>query len=756
MAPAVTYNGVQGAEGGTIFKDVKFWVAQRVPIRSCLLEQIKQNGGSVVLLEKQADMLIADHARPKDAPQGSYSWKFIDDSIKNGIAQLKDRYLIGRHPDEPRRVGSGQPSKSTRTPFTKEDDARIARWVLDHPTEQKGNRIWQEYEQINGRHTAQSWRDRYVKKLAILDRAALERMAASAPAETSPETRSTAQAEQAPSVAERSLQRPAAQQPPKQKQRNGSSEITRPLDTDTAPEPAEEILLPPTPEEAEPPIQNPPVVDELDDMGRDDFYRDLDVWLRLEEKDIKRRWNINGTPIELYDLAQAIQTAPVFPETGTVDWEKVAENLGFADPDLHLLNELQLFYDESLQEFLNSVSAFDTDEEDDDDVDEEPQGEEEHARDEEPISDSEAIVFETTLSPGINWEDGEGEDKDPPQRYERSSPPVAVSGLKRSADQRELTSPGNAKKRRRYGPDMEIPTTPETDLTPEAVPARDPSPSALASSQWRDYVGESEASQHLPPLPPLAEESQDLGMSVIPHREPRHQSVESPPPLESETMDFEPIPLHLNTRQKGRLSVSKRREPQPKPSRQHDNSSAYKTASRRDVSSIKTTSKPATRSAVRRSLPASFNAPQKPTPQNPQRRDNPPRDSDKSNSQAIEEQISQYVSNGYSRRVVIEALKRTSLRPGKMAVLVMQHLSEGREVPSKYEGIWTDRDDADMELSLSVDFNRSPANDKEEQDQELAQKAHNRLIYKHGKKGVELRKDFLEAEKELGRQGPDR
>lgn len=41
MAPTVTYDGVQGAEGGTIFKDVKFWVAQRVPIRSYLLEQIK-------------------------------------------------------------------------------------------------------------------------------------------------------------------------------------------------------------------------------------------------------------------------------------------------------------------------------------------------------------------------------------------------------------------------------------------------------------------------------------------------------------------------------------------------------------------------------------------------------------------------------------------------------------------------------------------------------------------------------------------
>jgi hypothetical protein len=41
MAPTVTYDGVEGAEGGTIFKDVKFWVAQRVPQRSQWLELIK-------------------------------------------------------------------------------------------------------------------------------------------------------------------------------------------------------------------------------------------------------------------------------------------------------------------------------------------------------------------------------------------------------------------------------------------------------------------------------------------------------------------------------------------------------------------------------------------------------------------------------------------------------------------------------------------------------------------------------------------
>lgn len=165
MASTVTYDGVEGAEGGTIFKDVKFWVAQRVPQRPRWVQLIKvcqrlnyylptisnmqqQNGGSVVPLEKHADMLIADHARKKDAPRGAYSWKFIQDSVANGYIQLKDKYLIGSHPDAPRPVGSNHPSKSTRTPFTKEDDARLVRWALDHPTERSGNRIWQEYERI--------------------------------------------------------------------------------------------------------------------------------------------------------------------------------------------------------------------------------------------------------------------------------------------------------------------------------------------------------------------------------------------------------------------------------------------------------------------------------------------------------------------------------------------------------------------------------------------------------------------------------
>jgi hypothetical protein len=91
-----------------------------------------------------------------------------------------------------------------------------------------------------------------------------------------------------------------------------------------------------------------------------------------------------------------------------------------------------------------------------------------------------------------------------------------------------------------------------------------------------------------------------------------------------------------------------------------------------------------------------------------------------------------------------------------MALLVMKHLSEGRDVPSRHEGIWTDRDDEDLKYSLSVDFSRSPANDMEEEEQDLAQKAHNRLIKKHGRQRFELRKAFLKAQITEGRHNKDR
>jgi hypothetical protein len=109
---------------------------------------VQANGGTVVPLENRADILIADHAKPKFAPPGSYSWKFIEDSVKNGFIQIKDRYLIGLDPDVPRPAGGGGGGlRTTRTPFTDADDAVVAKWVLSR-SNRTGNKIFQDLEMV--------------------------------------------------------------------------------------------------------------------------------------------------------------------------------------------------------------------------------------------------------------------------------------------------------------------------------------------------------------------------------------------------------------------------------------------------------------------------------------------------------------------------------------------------------------------------------------------------------------------------------
>ncbi|RDA90987.1 hypothetical protein CP533_3109 [Ophiocordyceps camponoti-saundersi (nom. inval.)] len=174
----ITYEGVvAGAQGGgDIFQGKRFWVALRVPIRSTIINHITasfgpyrlaegNNGGIVEKLEKNADFLIADHAR-NDAPTDSYSWKLIEDSVENGIMQLPDRYYNGASPGKPKPAGSGGPTKHSRTPFTHTDDVMLAKWVLSKEDNVQGNSIYKELEELCPQHSWQSWRNRYVKNLS--------------------------------------------------------------------------------------------------------------------------------------------------------------------------------------------------------------------------------------------------------------------------------------------------------------------------------------------------------------------------------------------------------------------------------------------------------------------------------------------------------------------------------------------------------------------------------------------------------------
>ncbi|KAF5645489.1 hypothetical protein F52700_2052 [Fusarium sp. NRRL 52700] len=727
MPPAITYDGVESAEGGTIFKDLKFWLSHRVPSRKHWTELITQNGGQVVILEKHADMLIADHLIKRDAPPGSYSWKFIKDSVENGYIQIKDKYLIGRHPDEPRPVGSNHAKKSTRTNFTAEDDAKLTRWALNHPTQHKGNKIWYEYEKINPRHTAQSWRDHWLKKLQFLDKKKLQSMAASAPVEAGPVVSTSEKTAEDRDAIARVPKKAGIQRTPERRMNNqaDAGSIRR------APLPQHTTVPLQGPREANKPRKSIEDRQEKEEeqeeeqealaLLRYNWYQDLDEYIKVTERDIKRSLNINGRKIELFDLMLATRDAPVSQDSQLTDWHRVAENLGFVEPDQHTVNELHLCYEENLMDFLDTMESFEVNSEG---QDPESQGQ---APDIDPSQD-------------IDFEDGQQHDL--LQSQVPSSPPVAASGLKRTAGEPPFVSPERFKKRR-YNKGMEIPSTPDAEEAPKLQRAQETSPGALRTSQWLGYIGESEASQHLPPLPSMQEESQDLGTRPAFGQDNRHQSVDVSLPNDT-ALDTTPIPLRLNKYPQQKFSRERQRDSHAQPmKRRHDNSFTEQIAPRRAVSSAKPNPQPSSRTA-RRSLPASFNS-SRAVPRISQ-----PQSSDTSNSREIQKWITRYESMGYPRQFVVEALKRTTLTPGKSALLVMKHLSEGRDVPSHHEGIWTDRDDAELDFASSVDFHRSPADDSEELQQERAQRAHNRLVNKHGFQRFNLRKAFLKAQAEDG------
>ena len=160
-------NGDAPTVGG-LFAGLSFFLVQRLPSRSAFIQKIQSNGGRVVKLEDQADYKIADHFR-KDCPFGSISYTFIDTAIRDGELPDPDDHLAGRPQGSVREPGSAIPGKSTRTPYTAEDDRQLWQWVerckAQGNVHIRGNEMYQQLEATNPRHTYQSWRDRYIKRL---------------------------------------------------------------------------------------------------------------------------------------------------------------------------------------------------------------------------------------------------------------------------------------------------------------------------------------------------------------------------------------------------------------------------------------------------------------------------------------------------------------------------------------------------------------------------------------------------------------
>lgn len=187
MPAHIVYDGQPANAEGTLLEGTTFWVAQRVPSRQRILGLIKSNGGQVVLVDKQADIRIHDHAR-KDVPrgQGFVSWKFIEDSVKKGELCDVNDYTID-NPSAPAsapasaragaparasvRTPTTAPVKQTRTPFTREDDELLGAWVRrcrDQGESIGGNAMYQKFAEKYPHHTWQSWKDRFRQKFSGL------------------------------------------------------------------------------------------------------------------------------------------------------------------------------------------------------------------------------------------------------------------------------------------------------------------------------------------------------------------------------------------------------------------------------------------------------------------------------------------------------------------------------------------------------------------------------------------------------------
>ncbi|CAD0100853.1 unnamed protein product [Aureobasidium mustum] len=173
MPPAIVYTDMADSANvqGSVFADKNFFIVQRVPQRSHYISLVESNGGRVVKLEAQADYLIADHMR-HDAPAGSLSYKFIEESIKQGeMPEDESAFLAGRRKSaNPVTTAVASSSKkSTRTPFTDDDDKLLYKWVHNAKEEglaTQGNSLYQVLAAHNPRHTYHSWRDRYLKVLS--------------------------------------------------------------------------------------------------------------------------------------------------------------------------------------------------------------------------------------------------------------------------------------------------------------------------------------------------------------------------------------------------------------------------------------------------------------------------------------------------------------------------------------------------------------------------------------------------------------
>ncbi|PNP51557.1 hypothetical protein THARTR1_07813 [Trichoderma harzianum] len=876
MASHITYDGVTGAAaGGNIFKGIKFWVSRRVPQRDSILDKIQSNSGVVVALEKDADMLIADHAR-KDAPLGSYSWKYITESVNAGIIQVEDKYLIGPPPNQRQSVLTGAHAKHTRTRFTEQDDAIVAKWILMHGINTAGNKMYMELEDAYPHHPWQSWRNRWVKVLSARSNAEIDRLARLANVDVdnapitarhiirrhqredwpqAPQNNAVPNANRnsqnhnvpAPRVSRSEQPRPRDVASPDRNRRTAAdnapsgrnSERNEEEDTtichDTAGEarsaaareaeresrqenrqkesarvePGGELREEEEKRDAEQDVENDDGQDEasVDDglssfSEREQFLNDLQDYCEANDRALDTRCAIGDKEVDLWELFRAVSVQELPPDE--LDWQQVAEHVGLG----RMRNGeavaalLRSSYDRHLADFVEAMMSFEENEEDPD----------------EDIAEGE----ETLIGDG----ETEAESRTPraSQKNSAASPlPNDNSGIgsRKRVPDGQLSTPTKLAKRRRTV-HSEIPVTPEDKLRagrPSSAPASAPGNLQSMADQEPELPEVEDSQQRTPrqnqqsPDEPDMTPSQQLRSETDSVTSPEHGESRTPTLYYSPTASFphrnsqlETIQEEDSTTSTPTKSRSKRRElpasfQQPREPRlmqleerrekrrqleqerrqrqqqrlqqrlEEHRQQELRQEERRREEEQEQQQQEQQRQEEQEQQRQEEQEQQRQEEQEQQQGDQAQEqeqeqelqrqrwhqdaaDSSDTDPEVVQQSQDQFISwkkhyldQGFSEEFIIEAMRRTTMTPGEAMEAVLTSLRDGQGIPPNHEGIWTDRDDAQLKYVVRVgDLRRSEEDNSDtRRRKEKARKMLDRLLFKHDEPRVKLRRKFHRA-----------
>ncbi|KAF9876036.1 transcription factor [Colletotrichum karsti] len=678
-------------------------------------------------LEKRADFVIADHLR-KDCPPGALSYQFIEDSIKHGAIQEEDKYEINQSPMTNRVTGLSKPAKATRTPYTNADDAVLAQWVLSR-TNISGNAIYQQLEQINNRHTWQSWRDRWShlaqrrefseKDDKVLVREVLEleesgrrlnikffqELAKQHPghswqdwkthwSEVGPQLRSGHAHSKSPPP------RPSVENSSIQRSPNHAA-ASRPNGTGTGAagafvDRAEEIHEPSTAvtEKVSAERQNMTAheedvqgghSDESDDADDDDgesqevtradFYDRLNYYKTVVEPDLNTEPSISDRPVDLWLLRRTVQNG--FDRGGIeTDWDEVAVELGLSPKESGALQEC----------FNTYVGFFSTLSPDDDNDD---SGSSDEAGSEVQGQPGDERLLEADEEVDVRSDD-EVHISLPSDRPSTSR--------KRPAVETSFSTPNKRKKRSRHD---EIPSTPEERLGIASFGGLGVSPSLSTKKTLKTHVA--------------AERSK-----------PQARKVSGSSRQEPETQDFGfDNEVAGNA---GQAASQENDEFDISPSQQLFNDVA---------ASDPIPFSPQTRVAPTHTPPPVDGDDNVYDPYQEEVDNNEQAESQgKEKIAEINEFIQTYRDFGYPRENIIKALMSTSICM-PLASAVLKHMRTRKEdsPPKDWEGVWTDSDDKRLQR---VDRKPVDAADKAKQ-----KRYWDFLVRKHTSRRIEERRDFL-------------